>query len=225
MSRTRQESRVQRDDPDSSPSRSRRGLAPSARATTPLPRRPLDGDIARVRVCNATESCEDPQHQVDNIGAEDWVLFQFSVPVDVTSVRIDHSTPGIVTCPTSSAMPGIPLNLTGVTYAGLGGVGFGGCRTIRRWQAPCSATSQSTAGSPMRCCSAAFSAEMTGTRSIQDHLAERDDSGSGAGHHAAPCRRFGACCTSSAVTPLRARPRLGQACFPPTIGSRPRSRC
>lgn len=76
-------------------------------------------------VCNATESCEDPQHQVDNVGAEDWVLFQFSVPVDVTSVRIDPFDTWDRDVSYFLGNAGIPLNLTGVTYGGLGGVGFG----------------------------------------------------------------------------------------------------
>lgn len=76
-------------------------------------------------VCNTTESCEDPQHQVDNVGAEDWVLFQFSALVDVTSVRIDPFDTWDRDVSYFVGNAGIPLNLTGVTYAGLGGVGFG----------------------------------------------------------------------------------------------------
>lgn len=45
---------------------------------------------AGLGVCNATEysGCGSPQHQVDNIGAQDFVLFQFSLPVDPTTVTI-----------------------------------------------------------------------------------------------------------------------------------------
>ena len=39
--------------------------------------------------CNRSESCGSPVHQVDNSGADDWVLFTFSEAVDVTSIRID----------------------------------------------------------------------------------------------------------------------------------------
>ena len=77
-------------------------------------------------VCNNTEDCEDPQHQVDNVGADDWVLFLFSAPVDVTSVRIDPS--GVYDRDASYFLGNTanPLNLNGVTYAGLAGLGFGG---------------------------------------------------------------------------------------------------
>ena len=77
-------------------------------------------------VCNATEDCEDPQHQVDNIGAADWVLFQFSAPVDVTSVRIDPFDTWDRDVSYFLGTAGGPLNLTGITYAALGGLGFGG---------------------------------------------------------------------------------------------------
>jgi hypothetical protein len=80
--------------------------------------------------CNRSEgtgsNCSSPyEHQVDNVGADDWVLFVFSTPVDITSVRIDpYGTydrdvsywTGLVTT---------PLNLTGVTYGGLAALGFG----------------------------------------------------------------------------------------------------
>jgi hypothetical protein len=42
-------------------------------------------------VCNSGElsNCgSDPQHRVDNSGSNDFVLFQFSTPVDVTSVTL-----------------------------------------------------------------------------------------------------------------------------------------
>jgi hypothetical protein len=77
-------------------------------------------------VCNNTEDCEDPQHQVDNIGAEDWVLFQFSSPVDVTSVTIDPSGTWDRDVSYFLRNSMTALNLNGVTYAGLAGVGFGG---------------------------------------------------------------------------------------------------
>ena len=41
-------------------------------------------------VCNQAEGygCGSPDHQVDNLGPDDWVLFQFNTPVDLLSVRI-----------------------------------------------------------------------------------------------------------------------------------------
>lgn len=76
--------------------------------------------------CNTTESCSDPQHQVDNVGAADWVLFLFSAPVDVSSVRIDPYGTWDRDVSYFLGSTGNPLNLTGVAYAGLGGIGFGG---------------------------------------------------------------------------------------------------
>jgi hypothetical protein len=77
--------------------------------------------------CNASESpCSSPGHQVDNVGADDWVLFMFSTPVDITSVRIDpygnydrdvsYYLGNIAT---------IPLDLQGKNYGQLPGLGFG----------------------------------------------------------------------------------------------------
>ena len=39
--------------------------------------------------CNRSESCGDPNHQVDNVGADDFVLFTFSEAVDIATIRID----------------------------------------------------------------------------------------------------------------------------------------
>jgi hypothetical protein len=75
--------------------------------------------------CNRTElPCGSPGHQVDNVGADDWVLFVFSTAVDITSVRIDPY--GTYDRDVSYRVGNVstPLNLTGVSYAGLTGVGF-----------------------------------------------------------------------------------------------------
>lgn len=68
-------------------------------------------------VCNRSEDCTSPQHQVDNVGIDDWVLFVFSEPIDITTVRIDpygtydrdvsYWTGNVTT----------PINLTGVRYS------------------------------------------------------------------------------------------------------------
>ena len=47
---------------------------------------------AGLGVCSTTDggaNCSDPNHQVDNLGDQDFVLFQFSLPVDPTSVTIN----------------------------------------------------------------------------------------------------------------------------------------
>jgi len=75
-------------------------------------------------VCSALETCSSPVHQVDNQYQNDYVLFQFSSPVDPLTVRIDpygtydrdvsYWTGNVIT----------PINLTGVTYSGLTALGF-----------------------------------------------------------------------------------------------------
>jgi hypothetical protein len=76
--------------------------------------------------CNAEEvPCGDPVHQIDNLGADDWLLFLFSEPVDISSVRIDPH--GVFDRDVSYYVGNVtmPLDLTGVGYAGLGALGFG----------------------------------------------------------------------------------------------------
>lgn len=76
--------------------------------------------------CNAEEvSCGDPNHQVDNAGADDYLLFLFSEPVDISSVRIDPH--GVWDRDVSYYVGNVtgPFSLTGVGYAGLGALGFG----------------------------------------------------------------------------------------------------
>jgi hypothetical protein len=76
-------------------------------------------------VCNTTEMpCSSPSHQVDNVGIDDWALFVFSEAIDITSVRIDPY--GNYDRDVSYYVGNVttPLNLTGVTYAGLGALGF-----------------------------------------------------------------------------------------------------
>jgi hypothetical protein len=82
-------------------------------------------------VCNRSEgsNCGSPNHQVDNVGSDDWVLFTFSSPVDITSLRIDPY--GTWDRDASYWVGNVttPLNLTGVTYAGLAALGFGSMYT------------------------------------------------------------------------------------------------
>lgn len=81
-------------------------------------------------VCNRNEGtgCDSPLHQVDNVGADDFVLFQFSAPVDPLLVRIDPVSNNPDFDRDVSYWVGTaanPLNLTGLTSAGLAGLGFG----------------------------------------------------------------------------------------------------
>lgn len=77
-------------------------------------------------VCNQAEGarCGSPEHQVDNRGADDWVLFQFSTTVDPLSVRIDPY--GTWDTDVSYWVGNVPssLNLSDKTYGDLAGLGF-----------------------------------------------------------------------------------------------------
>ena len=76
-------------------------------------------------VCNTGETCRSPYHQVDNGGTpDDFVLFQFSAPVDPLSVRIDPY--GTYDRDVSYWVGNINTsNLTGLSYNGLATLGFG----------------------------------------------------------------------------------------------------
>jgi len=75
-------------------------------------------------VCSVVETCGNPVHQVDNQGQGEYVLFSFSSLVDPSTVRIDpygtYDTDVSYWAGTVSS-----LNLTGTSYAGLAGLGFG----------------------------------------------------------------------------------------------------
>ncbi len=75
--------------------------------------------------CNRSESCGDPNHQVDNVGADDFVLFTFSEAVDITSIRIDPYGTHDRDVSYWIGSVSTPLNLNGVNYNGLDDRGFG----------------------------------------------------------------------------------------------------
>jgi hypothetical protein len=80
--------------------------------------------------CNVEEvPCDATVQQVDNAGADDWLLFVFSEQVQISTVTIDPDGPadrdvsyyvGNVSIP-----PTFLLDLTGIGPAGLGALGFG----------------------------------------------------------------------------------------------------
>lgn len=75
--------------------------------------------------CNREElPCGSPNHQVDNVGADDWVLFVFSTAVDIASVRIDPygNYDRDVSYYVGNVAPGV--NLADRSYANLAGLGF-----------------------------------------------------------------------------------------------------
>jgi hypothetical protein len=79
-------------------------------------------------VCDQSElACGDPQHQVDNIGPDDWVLFIFDTPVVITSVTIDPY--GVWDRDVSYRIGNVDtaINLDGLSYDSpdqLGALGF-----------------------------------------------------------------------------------------------------
>jgi hypothetical protein len=76
--------------------------------------------------CNSQDSpCASPIHQVDNEGADDWLLFLFSEPVDIGTVTVDPH--GVWDSDVSYYVGNVssPPDLTGIGYAGLAALGFG----------------------------------------------------------------------------------------------------
>jgi hypothetical protein len=80
-------------------------------------------------VCNREEggvNCDSPEHQADNVGRYDFVLFQFSTPVDPLSITINPfgTYDRDVSYWTGNTASG--LNLSGLSIGSLAGLGFGG---------------------------------------------------------------------------------------------------
>jgi hypothetical protein len=77
-------------------------------------------------VCNADEGsrCDDPAHQVDNAGENDFILFLFSAAIDPLSLLIDpyNSWDRDVSYYTGNIASG---NLTGLRLSDLSALGFG----------------------------------------------------------------------------------------------------
>lgn len=79
-------------------------------------------------VCNRGEGgsrCDSPEHQVDNVGYLDFVLFQFSAAIDPLSVRIDPAGNYDRDVSYWTGTAANPLNLDGKTLNNLAALGFG----------------------------------------------------------------------------------------------------
>lgn len=81
-------------------------------------------------VCNRVEldqrrGCDSPEHQVDNVGSLDFVLFQFSAAVDPTKVTINPAGHYDRDVSYWTGTTTNPLDLSGKKLADLGGLGFG----------------------------------------------------------------------------------------------------
>lgn len=75
--------------------------------------------------CGAGEgSCSVPAHQVDNIGQHDYVLVQFSAPINPTSVTIDPYGTWDRDVSYWTGNVASSTDLTGKEYSDLGGLGF-----------------------------------------------------------------------------------------------------
>lgn len=79
-----------------------------------------------IGVCNRSEGtgCDSPEHQVDNDGPDDWVLFLFSAKVDIQSIRIDPYGTYDRDVRYYVGNPTGPFDLTGKSYADLAALGF-----------------------------------------------------------------------------------------------------
>lgn len=81
-------------------------------------------------VCNRVEiaqrgGCDSPDHQVDNVGSLDFVLFQFSAAIDPTTVTIDPAGTYDRDVSYWTGTATNPLNLSGKNLGNLAGLGFG----------------------------------------------------------------------------------------------------
>ena len=79
---------------------------------------------AGLGVCYPGENCTQPDHQVDNSGYDEYVLFQFSKPVDPSSMNIASTSGGDTDVSYWLGGNAGNLNLTGLTTS-LTGLGFG----------------------------------------------------------------------------------------------------
>lgn len=77
--------------------------------------------------CNRSEgrNCGSPSHQVDNSGADDFVLFQFDAAVDPLSIRIDPWGNFDRDVSYWVGTVSLGLDLTGDALSSLAGLGFG----------------------------------------------------------------------------------------------------
>jgi hypothetical protein len=73
---------------------------------------------------NVSEPSGSPDHQVDNAGADDWLLLTFSEQIDFESFRIDPYGTYDRDVRYYIGNVDAPLNLTGKTYANLAALGF-----------------------------------------------------------------------------------------------------
>jgi hypothetical protein len=77
-------------------------------------------------VCYPGENCTNPDHQVDNNTFDEYVLFEFSAPVDPSTVHITSTSSGDLDVSYwLGGNAGQNMNLTGLTTATLSGLGFG----------------------------------------------------------------------------------------------------
>lgn len=77
-------------------------------------------------VCYPGENCTQPDHQVDNSGFDEYVLFEFATPVDPSTVHITSTSGADLDASYFlGGTAGQNMNLTGLTTASLSGLGFG----------------------------------------------------------------------------------------------------
>ena len=77
-------------------------------------------------VCYPGENCTNPDHQTDNNAFDEYVLFEFSAPVDPSTVHITSTSGGDLDASYwLGGNAGQNMDLSGLTTASLSGLGFG----------------------------------------------------------------------------------------------------
>jgi len=77
-------------------------------------------------VCYPGENCTNPDHQTDNNAFDEYVLFEFSAPVDPSTVHITSTNGGDLDVSYwLGGNAGQNMNLSGLTTASLSSLGFG----------------------------------------------------------------------------------------------------
>jgi hypothetical protein len=103
---------------------------------------------AGLGVCYSTENCQQPEHQVDNNGFREYVLFTFSSPVDPSSMGITTTSSSDMDASYWMGGNSGVLNLAGVSVANLSTLGFTGTRNDSNSSSGTSRTIDLTVGNP-----------------------------------------------------------------------------
>ena len=94
--------------------------------TSTLQKATLGRYTSGLGVCYPGEDCTNPDHQVDNNAYDEYVLFEFSAPVDPSTVHLTSTSGGDLDVSYwLGGNAGQNMNLSNVTTANLASLGFG----------------------------------------------------------------------------------------------------